>query len=101
ALLDRFALDDRAEQLALIGKVHIKSALRHARHACDLAHAGAVEAEVHEDLVGAVHDLTPLGGILVLRGDDRIKGGAGRPVLGIRAMASAVADPGAIPNKLS
>ena len=59
-----FFLDDRLEQPVLVGEVDIERALGDAGGAGDLAHAGAVEAEIHEDLSRAVENLAALRRIL-------------------------------------
>ncbi len=56
----RLLLDDGLEQPVLVGEIDVERALGDAGGAGDLAHAGAVEAEVHEDLAGAVEDLAAL-----------------------------------------
>ena len=65
ALLDRFLLDDRLEQAVLVGEVDIERALGHAAGARDLAHTGAVEAEIHENPARAVEDLAAFCAFLV------------------------------------
>src|SRR5262245_35748553 len=56
-LLDPLFLEGRLEQAVLVGEVDIEGALGDAAGARDLAHAGAVKAEVHEHLARAVEDL--------------------------------------------
>src|SRR5262249_12025991 len=63
AVLEAFLLDDGLEQPALVVEVDIERALGDAGGPRDLAHAGAVKAQIHEHLAGAVDDLPALGGI--------------------------------------
>ena len=65
ALFERFLLDDGFEQPVLVGEIDVERALGDAGGAGDFAHAGAVKAEVHEDLAGAVENLAALGAVLV------------------------------------
>ena len=60
-----FLLDDGLEQPVLVGEIDVERALGDAGGAGDLAHAGAVEAQIHEDLAGAVEDLPALGAVFV------------------------------------
>jgi len=55
-----FAADNGAEQLVFVGEVDVKRALGDAGGARDLVHAGAVKAQIHEYLAGAIEDLPPL-----------------------------------------
>ena len=63
AVLERLLFDDGLEQRAFVGELDIKRALGDRRGASDLAHAGAVKAEIHEDLAGTIHDLAALGAV--------------------------------------
>jgi hypothetical protein len=65
ALFEGFLLDDGFEQAALVGEVNVQRALGDAGGAGNLAHAGAVKAEIHENRAGAVQYLAPLGAVLV------------------------------------
>ena len=60
-------LDDRLEQVMLVGEVDVERALRHAGDAGNFAHAGAVEAEIEKYASRSVEDLLPLGGIFLAR----------------------------------
>ena len=64
-LVERFLLDDGFEQPVLVGEIDVQRALGDAGGAGDLAHAGAVKPEIHEDLAGAVEDLPALRAVLV------------------------------------
>ena len=64
-LVEHFLLDDGLEQPVLVGEIDIQRPLGDAGGAGDLAHAGAVKAQIHEDLAGAVEDLPALGAVLV------------------------------------
>ena len=65
AVFKRFFLDNGFEQPVLVGEVDIECPLGDAGGAGDLAHAGAVKAEIHEDLAGAGEDLAALRTIIV------------------------------------
>ena len=67
AVVEVLLLDDRLEQVMLVGEVDVERALRHAGDAGNLAHAGAVEAEIEKHAARAVEDLLPLGGIFLAR----------------------------------
>ena len=64
-LVEHFLLDDRFEQPALVSEIDVQRSLGDAGGSGDLAHAGAVKSEIHEDLAGSVEDLTPLRAFLV------------------------------------
>lgn len=65
-MLERLLLKDGFEQRAFVGEVDVERALGDLRGARDLAHAGAVETEIHEHLAGSVQDLAALGAVLHL-----------------------------------
>ena len=54
ALFEAFLLDDGLEQPMLVGEIDVERALRDAGRAGDLAHAGAVEAQIQEQLARPV-----------------------------------------------
>ena len=64
-LFEHFLLDDGFEQPVLVGEIDVERALGDAGGAGDLAHAGAVKAEIHENLAGAVENLPALRAVFV------------------------------------
>ena len=65
ALVEHLLLDNGLEQPVLVGEIDVQRALGDARGAGDLAHAGAIKAQVHEHLARAVENLTALRGVLI------------------------------------
>src|SRR5579859_1022689 len=65
ALFELFFFDDRLEQAVLVGKVNVECPFGDSGGAGDLAHAGAVKTQIHEDLTGSVQDLAALRALLV------------------------------------
>jgi hypothetical protein len=65
--------DNGLEQVALVGKVDIERALGDAGGARNLAHAGAIETQIHEHPAGSIENLAALRAFLV---GDQVKGGA-------------------------
>jgi hypothetical protein len=72
ALLELLLLDDRLEQRALVGEIDVERALGDAGGTRDLAHAGAVEAQIQEDFSRTVENLAALGAVFLA---DRREGG--------------------------
>ena len=64
-LVEHFLLDDGLEQPVLVGEIDVQRPLGYAGGAGDLAHAGAVETQIHEDLAGAGENLPALGAVFV------------------------------------
>ena len=59
----------------LVGEIDVERALGDAGGAGDLAHAGAVKAEIHEHLAGAIENLAALRAVLVADEMKRVRGG--------------------------
>src|SRR6195256_6173992 len=74
ALFERHFLDDCLEQPVLVGEIDVERALGNAAGAGDLAHAGAVKAEVHEYLARAVQNLAAFCAFLLA---DEVQGAFG------------------------
>src|SRR3954452_5871145 len=64
-LLEHFALDYGFEQPVLVSEIDVQRAFGDTGGASDLAHAGAVKSQIHEDFAGAVENLPPFRAVFL------------------------------------